>query len=333
MQHSTPASLPRAPVASQHVLVSPRSDPSLAEPALARTMILCAGFGSRMTPLTETLPKPLLPVGDASTLSHICTELQRLGEAVAVANSHWRGQEIVNLSDKLPITLKVSSEETILGVAGGVHAARHLLQGPAVIWNGDIWISEPPLVDLRSTASRNGNIGLAVAQPISGGTVGLNAAGQVVRLRGERFGEETSCADYIGLCALTEVALTALPPQGCLIGDYCLPRLRKGLPIDTLLVETPWLDVGSFDGYLRANLDWLNRRGSLETGYVHSTATVTSAVNPARSIVGAGARVEGNGDLSECVVWPGALANAPLKRCIVTPTHRICLDDNASPAR
>src|SRR5690606_24468892 len=57
--------------------------------ASMRTMILCAGFGQRSRPLTDELPKPLLPVGDRPLLAHIARQLRAKGRTEAVANTHW----------------------------------------------------------------------------------------------------------------------------------------------------------------------------------------------------------------------------------------------------
>jgi MurNAc alpha-1-phosphate uridylyltransferase len=60
----------------------------LPEPPVIRAMILCAGLGERLRPLTDELPKPLLPVGDRPVLAHITRELRRAGHEAGVVNTH-----------------------------------------------------------------------------------------------------------------------------------------------------------------------------------------------------------------------------------------------------
>jgi mannose-1-phosphate guanylyltransferase len=285
-----------------------------------RTMVLCAGFGQRLRPLTDELPKPLLPVGDRSVLAHISARLRAAGRLEALANTHWLPSEFININDRLDITLNLIHEPVIRGVAGAVAGARDRLQAPVLVWSGDILIDAPPLEALTARALATSDLCLAVAPTAGPGTVGLDAAGRVVRVRGETHGVEVRAADYVSLFAAGARALSELPDHGCLIGDYCLPRMRAGHPIDTVEVSGQWWDIGTPTSYLAANQDWLTRNSAARDGsYVAPSATVATGVVLDSSIVGAGARVTGAGVLRRCVIWPGAVASAPLSDCIVTP--------------
>ncbi len=295
-------------------------------------MLLCAGLGTRLRPLTDRLPKPLLPVGDRPALGHLVAELLRQGESVAVANSHWLGEELVTFANGLSFTLTLSNEPHLLGVAGGVSAARSQLEAPVAIWNGDILCERPPLAQLRRAADEVDDICLAVAprDAAQQGTVGLGASGEVVRLRGETFGREVSGGDYVGLWGASASALQRLPSPGCLIGDYCLSRLRDGKSVRTLPYARRWYDIGSPRSYLEANLEWLARSGDSQASHLGPDARVGPGVELDRCVVGAGARVQGDGRLSRCVVWPGAVATAPQQDSIFA-TH--CVVSTGGAAR
>jgi mannose-1-phosphate guanylyltransferase len=289
-----------------------------------RAMILCAGLGERLRPLTEELPKPLVPVGDRPALAHITQALAREGYDAALANTHWLQEKFSVNSNDWGLSLNLSHEPEIRGVAGGVAGARSELEAPVVVWNGDTLIAEPPLGELARVAATTGGICLAVAQARGAGTVGLDAEGRLVRVRGERHGVEVRVADYVCLFSLGQQALAELPERGDLFSDYCLPRLRRGEPVYTCPAGEQWWDVGSLDGYLRANHDWLARHATrADASFVAPTARVSPGVVLRGSVVGAGARVEGAGVLEECVIWPNATATAPLSRCVVTPLRSV----------
>jgi NDP-sugar pyrophosphorylase family protein len=289
-------------------------------------MLLCAGFGQRLRPLSDELPKPLMPVGDRSVLEHIARHLVQHGQTRAVANSHWLPEALNAAAARLPLPVTVVHEPVIRGVAGGIAGARELLEAPIIAWNGDILIERPPLLELFADVQRTGGVCLAVAETTGAGTVGLDEHGLVVRTRGETHGHEVRRADYVGLVGIGPDALAELPSDGCLIGDYCLPRMRRGLPVYTRFIEGSWDEVGSVESYLRANLGWLgahhNREGA---SFLAPDARLSHGVQLERSVVGAGARVAGEGVISECVIWPNTTAVAPLTRAIVTPTQIVQL--------
>lgn len=281
-------------------------------------MILCAGLGTRLRPLTDELPKPLVPVGDRPLLAHIVERLVHAGVTRAVLNLHHRPQEILDSLHSLPLMPQVVSEAEILGTAGGIAAARHLFgRGPVVLHNGDI-LTTPPVAEL--VARDRGGLCLAVSpRPVGQGSVGLDASDRVVRLRGRSFGREVRGADYIGIAVLGERCLHSLPARGCLVQDWAIPELEAGRPIDTFLTTVAWADLGRLEDYLLANLDWLGTRASA----LGPGAIVSQTVELDRSVIGAAARVGGVGALSECVVWPGARVEAPLSRAVVTTAGRV----------
>jgi mannose-1-phosphate guanylyltransferase len=278
-------------------------------------MVLAAGHGTRLRPLSEERPKPLAPVGDRPALLHVLERLQAFGAAPIAVNAHEQPDAFVPV---LPADVTLLHEPELLGTAGGVANARMALgEGDAIVWNGDI-LAE---VDLAALAATAGLAALAIGDmgPRDSGTVGLDAGGRVVRLRGQRFGEETAGAEFTGIQRLSAEARARLPKTGCLVGDLYLPALATGLTIAAVPVVRRWRDIGSLAGYLAANLDWLGDRA----GWSAPTASVAPGVRLRQALVGADARVSGTGELARVVVWPGAVARAPLADAIVLGSGRV----------
>jgi MurNAc alpha-1-phosphate uridylyltransferase len=109
-----------------------------------RAMILAAGRGQRMRPLTDTTPKPLLPVGGRPLIDWHLSALSRSGVEQVVVNVAWLGRQIVDyLGDgrRWGVEVTVSDEgEQALETGGGIRRALPLLgEDPFWVVNGDIW--------------------------------------------------------------------------------------------------------------------------------------------------------------------------------------------------
>lgn len=281
-------------------------------------MLLCAGLGSRLRPLTVELPKPLVPIGDRPMLAHLIDHLRAAGGTLRAVNTHYRPEKIREFLDAYGVSLTVSHESSLLGTAGGIAKLRACFgPEPLVIWNGDI-LAQPSLEALVE-ATRDTSVALAVTPRECGqGTCGLDAGGNIVRLRSERYGDEVSGADYMGIAALRADALAQLPDHGCLVGDYLMPRLRAKGEVKGVIQPGRFSDVGSLESYLSANLDWLRAHWGDSPAFVHPTADVDAHVQLRDCVIMAGARVAGRGCLERVVVWPGAEAEAPLRNAVVT---------------
>lgn len=111
-------------------------------------MILAAGRGERMRPLTDTCPKPLLKVGGKALIQWHIESWVRVGCNSFVINHAWLGHQIEEaLGDgrSLGCQIRYSPEETALETAGGIANALPLLgQAPFVVVNGDVFSDFPP---------------------------------------------------------------------------------------------------------------------------------------------------------------------------------------------
>lgn len=108
-----------------------------------KVMILAAGKGERMRPLTETIPKPLLPVGGKPLIEYLIESLNKAGFTELVINHAWLGEQVEKaLGDgsRFGSSIVYSPEGTPLNTAGGIIKALPLLgDEPFLVVNGDIW--------------------------------------------------------------------------------------------------------------------------------------------------------------------------------------------------
>ena len=106
-------------------------------------MILAAGRGERMRPLTDFTPKPLLKIKGKALIEYHLEKLALAGFEKIVINHHWLGEQIemaLGNGDKYGIKIKYSKEINILETGGGIVQALPLLgKEPFLVINGDIW--------------------------------------------------------------------------------------------------------------------------------------------------------------------------------------------------
>ena len=108
-----------------------------------RAMILAAGRGTRLAPITDHTPKPMLPIRGRPLIEWQIMQLKEAGIEQIVINTYHLGEQIIDaLGDgqRLGVSIEYSVEETLLDTGGGIKRALPLLgDDPFLVLNGDIW--------------------------------------------------------------------------------------------------------------------------------------------------------------------------------------------------
>jgi MurNAc alpha-1-phosphate uridylyltransferase len=113
---------------------------------LTHGMVLAAGLGLRMRPLTETTAKPLLPLAGRSLLDHALDRLAAAGIGQAVVNAHWKADQVAaRVAGRSVPRIALQREQVLLETGGGVAKALPLLgEAPFAVANGDsVWLDGP----------------------------------------------------------------------------------------------------------------------------------------------------------------------------------------------
>ena len=269
-------------------------------------MILCAGLGTRLRPLSEWCAKPMVPIGDVPAVEHIARRL-RPSFAKLVVNVHHRPADVRAWAAD---AIAVSHEPVLLGTAGGIAKAAPLLgEGDVLVWNGDILVD----LDVASLVRAHRSDAPLVVVPREGrdGNVGLDDEGRVVRLRKESVAPETRSADFVGVQIVSARIRSLLPNEGCIVGDVYIPELARGARIEAHVSAASFTDIGSIASYRAANRSWLGERAS----WIGEGAVVNAPVDD--SVIGANARIDAPAVRS--VVWPGTHVTTPIADAVATP--------------
>lgn len=215
-----------------------------------RAMLLCAGLGTRLGPLSDERPKPLLPVCDVPLVRYGLALLEAAGVREVAVNLHHRGDLLrAELAPGTtgPIDVTFSEEESLLGTGGGIRRiADWLTEGgrqPFFVLNGKVAI-DADLAALAAAHARSGAEGTMLLRPVDAaddrfGRVDLDARGRVVGILGESSPAEAGAPEapvartmFTGVHVVSP-ALAARLPEGpsCVVRQGYLPALREGRPI------------------------------------------------------------------------------------------------------
>jgi mannose-1-phosphate guanylyltransferase len=301
-----------------------------------RAMLVAAGLGTRLDPLTHELPKPAVPVANHAAAWFGIDHLTRAGYTELVVNTHHLAAELRDaLTARAPegATLSFVHEPRILGTGGGVKRAWRPREGEDFLtWNAKLVFAP----DVRAALARHresGAIATLVLRPMpehaSFAPVLVDGEGRVRAIRGGApvGSGELSPRMYTGVQVLHPRAHADLPDAGDIIEHAYQRWLQRGDVIASVTDHGPWHDVGVTLGhYLDANLALLRgevRWPGIEPGpgavIVAESAHVGAGARLHEVAVGAGARIAAGVRLERSIVWPGAVVSADLTDTIITP--------------
>ena len=215
-------------------------------------MILAAGPGTRLRPLTDTIPKPLIEVKGAPLIVHQFQWLKRAGILDIVINVHHLANQLIDHlgnGSRFGVRITISRELELLNTGGGiVNALPHLGKHPFLLLNGDVWTNYPfkQLLNHRATHAH------LVLTPVRGD------CNRDFALEGEnvqRFDEiERHYLTYSGIAVLHPRIF-----EECNVEPFSLTRnlifdLIRQQKVTGEVFNGDWIDIGSPNGLKRATL-------------------------------------------------------------------------------
>jgi mannose-1-phosphate guanylyltransferase len=292
--------------------------------------ILAAGRGERLRPVTDHIPKPLLPLLGRPVIERVLERFSTIPVNRTGINIHHKKEAVEEWLSGSVFSERVAlfPEENLLGTGGALRNASHLLgEGSFFVHNADI-VSDTDLGRLFEAHSMSGNIAtLAVHDRPGLNSLILDNEGCLAGVRGH--GYASSGADrllaYTGISCYEPRFLQFLPGGVSSLVDGWLAAQSAGFRIGTLDVTgSRWHDIGTPTAYASAILDALKSAG--ETVYIDSSSEGCSGAELGGHVVlEKGAVIEGRAFLSNCIFLPGGHGDTGRKYedCIVGPGYHI----------
>lgn len=293
---------------------------------VSRAMVLAAGYGTRLRPLTDRLPKPLVPVLGRPLLAWVVEGLRGAGARRIAINSHHLPEQIARCVEQLALSdhlceYRLLHEPDILGTGGALVNARPFLDqgGPFLLHNGDV-LTDLDLGGLIAAHRAGGAlVTLALADDPATNSVLLAPDGAVLDLNGRQAvaPREGRLLTYTGVAVIEPALFRWLPGSGyASLVEALLSALAEQPGAVRGFAPAPlyWNDLGTVARLLGAHRDLLvEGRMSRPRAAGEGAALYLAegaAIDPDARVegflsLGRGVRVAGGTRLVDCVVLDG----------------------------
>jgi NDP-sugar pyrophosphorylase family protein len=274
-------------------------------------MVLAAGLGTRMRPLSLLRAKPALPVLNRPLLRWTLERLAHHGVTDVVINLHHRPASVrraVGDSRGLGLRVRYSHERTMLGTSGGPRRVRHFFgDEPFLLVNGDVvfdfdltrLLSRHRAARARATLALKPNPDPRRYGPVVTGPDGLvrSLAGLPRKARG-------TVSLFTGVQVLDPALLDRLARGfSSSVPDLYAPLVAEGERVLGVRMAGPWHDLGSPSLYLASQLELLARAGGRARVLLGAGARIARGARVRRSVIGPGAVIEAGAAVSSSVLW------------------------------
>ena len=300
--------------------------------------MLGAGLGTRLRPLTDERPKPLVPIFNKPLITFAFDHLMAAGVSRFVVNTHhrpeayarWLGEQEGRAEYRgCPVFFR--HEPVLLETGGGIKNAADLLgDEPFLVYNGDV-LADFPLQGLIESHQRSGRIA-TLALRSSGAERRIQwdrSSGCITDMRGLIGGRSEPSFLFTGVSVFSGEIFQYIPAREVVsIIPVLVELMRRGIPVGGELIdEGVWFDIGNIPSYMGVHrilcegahtfsylpAGWLQpvQRGA----HIHPGALISGC-----SAVAAGAVVGAGAELDNVIVWPDAQVDsrARLRDAVLT---------------
>lgn len=220
-----------------------------------KALVLAAGFGKRLLPLTLTTPKPLITVHSIPLILYNLALLKANGIHDVVINLHHLGhhiQKFLGRGHAFDMNIIYSHEKKILGTGGGIKKAARYFDDDILILNGDV-ICDIPLKKLMAQHHHSQNAATLVLRQHRDskkfGRLGFNDNNLTSILNEPLPSKKTKFGHFTGVHILRKKMLKTLltHQEYCIIRDVYMPALLQGEKFGAFVTQDFWSDCGTFE--------------------------------------------------------------------------------------
>ena len=290
-------------------------------------MILAAGLGTRLRPLTENRPKALIPVVNQPAVSRVIEYLKTQGVSEIVVNAHHHHAQLLSYLDSgrrfgLPIQVRV--EEEILGTGGGLKNTEDFWdEDPFLLINGDI-LTDIDLAEAYERHLKWGGLATLVlheCEPFN--QIQVDERGYVLDIAKQNLAGRLA---FTGIHVVSPALLSHIPPGVFCDIIVCYQKLiSTGNPVQAFISKGhAWRDIGSVQSYVQANRELAGGRFVVGPG-----CEVDSSVRFGEwAVVGEKSVLEKGAEIRASILWERARVKKDVRvvNSVVTGSREVTGD-------
>jgi mannose-1-phosphate guanylyltransferase len=279
-------------------------------------VVLVGGFGTRLRPLTNDVPKPMLPVGHRPMIVQLVERLERSGVTDVVLALGFKPEPFAAAFDGDrwgDVSIHYAVEPEPLDTGGAIaFAARYVgVDDTFIVANGDIItdLDVAGLIAAHRSSGADASLHLTpVDDPSAFGVVEIDAAGLVQRFVEKPSPGETESNLINAGTYVFEPSVLDLVAEGerVSVERVVFPQLVADRRLSATATADYWIDTGRPELYLQANLDLAAGRRPVRCDAIDPTAEIDAAATVDDSVVSAGASIGADAVVAGSLLLPGA---------------------------
>lgn len=317
---------------------------------IKKAMIMAAGVGSRLDPLTQDVPKPLVPIANRPIMDILFEKLIDISVKDVVANTHYKSEKIIERykDNKFGINFSYVNEEKLSGTAGGVKKCQFFFdEGEDFLVLSADGLSNANLkvgIEAHKKSGAIATIGIkkiAMEEIPHFGVVVTDSEGFISGFQ-EKPSIEEAKSDKIntGIYIFNYKIFEYIPED--MFYDFAKnvfpDLLSKGIKINTFSVDEYWSDIGTIDQYKQSSKDLFNdlleikHSGIITTdggSYIKGESDIPASTTfVGHNTVGKNCKIGVNVKLQNCIIWDNVEIkdNTSIQDCVIASNSKIHVD-------
>lgn len=307
---------------------------------VTKAMIMAAGVGSRLEPLTNSVPKPLIPVANKPVMDILLEKLKDIQITDVICNTYYLADQIIERYTQNPygINFNYIKEATLSGTAGGLKKCQHFFNNQDIflvlsadgLTNADL--AKGIESHIRSNAIATIGIKQIPKEEVSHFGVVVTDENGFIKEFQEKPSIEEAKSNYIntGIYIFNYEIFNYIPENTFYdFAKNVFPRLLADREINTFEISEYWTDIGTIAQYKQSSKDLFNGlckfshtpiKNTNQGHYLNGDSKIPpSTIFEGISTIGTGCKIGLNVKISDSIIWDNVTINdnVTVKNCII----------------